>query len=280
MFHRSLNAGSSSSSSIRHINDKRFKCTSNPLATLHIPKQLILKVLVTYFMKMKHEQPKVEDYESETNNPPITEKRKRGSKNKEQILDTEQPPTKVSKSDNDEYQEDELLELNDEGLGEEEEDEEEYEDGEDEQEYDDGDEGEEENEVEDEGEGEENRISMDELKAHKIVEEFGRVPLEGTSFAKEPLEASPETVLAIAIDAMIKSRPISHELSQKTVNKILEAGYHDIQKLAKSSWEERTMVLKDGGYNRYREQGATNLGNLAELVEGKYGEYPQSKLKR
>ena len=185
-------------------------------------------------------------------------------------MDTEQPPTKVSKSDNDEYQEDELLELNDEGLGEEEEDEEEYEDGKDEQEYDDG----------DEGEGEENRSPMDELKAHKIVEEFGRVPLEGTSFAKEPLEASPETVLAIAIDAMIKSRPISHELSQKTVNKILEAGYHDIQKLAKSSWEERTMVLKDGGYNRYREQGATNLGNLAELVEGKYGEYPQSKLKR
>ena len=31
------------------------------------------------------------------------------------------------------------------------------------------------------------------------------------------------------------------------------------------------MVLKEGGYNRYREQGATNLGELAGLVLDKYG---------
>lgn len=34
------------------------------------------------------------------------------------------------------------------------------------------------------------------------------------------------------------------------------------------------MVLKDGGYNRYREQGATNLGELAELVLDVYGRPP------
>lgn len=219
-------------------------------------------------MKMKHEPPKVEDYESETPGPAITEKRKRGPKNQEPTLDTEQPPSKVPKPEKDENQEEELVEVDDEGLGEDDYEEDYEEDYEDEDGDGDGD--------EDDGEGEEDRTPIDERKAHKVVEEFGRGPLEGTSLAEEPLEASPETVLAIAIDAMIKSRPISHELSQKTVNKILEVGYHDIQKLANSSWEERTMVLKDGGYNRYREQGATNLGNLAELVEGKYGECLQS----
>ncbi|PYI01895.1 hypothetical protein BO78DRAFT_411039 [Aspergillus sclerotiicarbonarius CBS 121057] len=74
----------------------------------------------------------------------------------------------------------------------------------------------------------------------------------------------------MVIDAMLKSRPISHDLSQRAVNKVIEVGYHDIQKLGESSWEERTMVLKDGGYNRYREQGATNLGDLAELINEKY----------
>ncbi|OOF94600.1 hypothetical protein ASPCADRAFT_208244 [Aspergillus carbonarius ITEM 5010] len=69
---------------------------------------------------------------------------------------------------------------------------------------------------------------------------------------------------------MLKSRPISHDLSERAVKKVIEVGYHDIQKLGESSWEERTMVLKDGGYNRYREQGATNLGDLAELINEKY----------
>lgn len=148
------------------------------------------------------------------------------------------------------------------GIGEE--DEEEYDEGEE-----DGAEQDEEEEEQDEEEGEED---VDKLKAHKVIEEFGRAPLDGTPIAEKSLKATPETVLAIAIDAMIKSRPISHDISQKTVNKILEVGYHYIENLTESSWEERTMVLKDGGYNRYREQGATNLGNLADLVEGKYGE--------
>ena len=73
---------------------------------------------------------------------------------------------------------------------------------------------------------------------------------------------------------MIKSRPISHDLSQKAVSTLLKAGYHDIKTLEKSTWDERTMVLKDGGYNRYREQGATNLGELAELVLDVYGRPP------
>lgn len=211
---------------------------------------------------MRHQPPKVEDYESETPNPPTAEKRKRGVKSQAQPadVDTQQPPNKASKSVGKEEEQD--------GV---EEEEEEWEDDEgegDEEDYEEGDEEEEEEEEEEEGD----ETTVDKPKARKVVEEFGRGPLDGTTIAEKPLKATPETVLAIAIDAMIKSRPISHDLTQQTVNKILEVGYHDIQKLTESSWEERTMVLKDGGYNRYREQGATNLGNLADLVEGKYGE--------
>jgi hypothetical protein len=123
-------------------------------------------------------------------------------------------------------------------------------------------------------EDEENAKPSESPKVHKIIEEFGRQPLEGTPLAKEPLTGSPETVLAMVLDAMLKSRPISHDLSQRAVNKLIDEGYHDIRKLGESSWEERTMVLKDGGYNRYREQGATNLGDLADFVNGQYGTHP------
>lgn len=105
-----------------------------------------------------------------------------------------------------------------------------------------------------------------------VIGDYGTAPLAGTPIAEElPLSESPETVLAMVIDAMVKSRPISHDLAQKTTDRLLKEGYHDIDTLANSTWEERTKVLQEGGYNRYREQCATNLGGLAELVQDKYG---------
>jgi len=112
------------------------------------------------------------------------------------------------------------------------------------------------------------------LRVQKVLNEFGTPPLAGTPLAKEgPLSPTPETVLAMIMDAMIKSRPISHELAQQSVRHLIEVGYHDINKLYNSTWEERTDVLREGGYNRYREQGATNLGALAEFVQENYGMY-------
>ena len=207
---------------------------------------------------MKHEPPKVEDYsESDaTPNPPPVQKRKH-EKIQEQTpeteTDTQKPPNKASKSSNAPAKDEQDAESESEYV-----DEDGVEDGE----------GEEEEEDE---QGEEKESTIDEPKAHKVIEEFGRGPLDRTPLAQKPLTAAPEMVLAMAIDALLKSRPISHDLSQRAANKIIEVGYHEIETLGKSSWEERTMVLKDGGYNRYREQGATNLGDLAELVNGKYG---------
>lgn len=234
---------------------------------------------------MKHQPPKVEDYNSEdaTPKPPSTEKRKRGSKNYKQSqeqtpeLEAQQPPSKAAKSEapaeNGDAEEPEPEDNVEDG--------EDGEDGQKDEDYDEGDDGQGEEyegqEGEYEGQGEEDEeedqqnSTVDEPKAHKVIEEFGRAPLDRTPLANKTLTAAPEMILAMAIDAMLKSRPISHDLTQRAVSHVIEVGYHEIQNLGKSSWEERAMVLKDGGYNRYREQGATNLGNLVDLVDGKYG---------
>ncbi|KAL4802351.1 hypothetical protein BDV18DRAFT_147345 [Aspergillus unguis] len=107
-------------------------------------------------------------------------------------------------------------------------------------------------------------------KLQKTIEMYGRGPLEGTAIEKDALSGSSDTVLAMLMDAMLKSRPLSHELTDRTLRKLVEVGYHDINKLGNATWEERAMVLKDGGYNRYREQGSTNLGKLVEFVNEKY----------
>ncbi|KAL2862333.1 TVP15 family protein [Aspergillus lucknowensis] len=138
------------------------------------------------------------------------------------------------------------------------------------------DEGEEEEEGEEEVEEEEDsgpkraRESPSGQKLQKTIETYGHTPLEGTAIEEKALTGSPDTIFAMLFDAMLKSKPISHGLTDQTVHKLIDVGYHDIKKLGNASWEERAMVLKDGGYNRYREQGSTNLGELVNLVNEKY----------
>lgn len=242
---------------------------------------------------MTYKPPKVEEDYSDTSEP---QKRKRDEKYPElepatpqQEFETEkqQPPNKAFKPDETPTAEDEINaegEVNDEEEedfsdvyeeGEEDRIEGENDNNEDEgiEEEEDEDEEEEDEEEDDEKEENEEDTGKHGPKVQKAIDKLGRCPLDGTKIAQKPLTASPETLLAMVIDAMLKSRPISHDLTQRTITKVIDAGYHDIRKLGDSSWEERTMILKDGGYNRYREQGATNLGELAELVAGKYGTY-------
>ncbi|KAJ6005767.1 TruB pseudouridylate synthase (N terminal domain) family protein [Penicillium sp. IBT 35674x] len=104
-----------------------------------------------------------------------------------------------------------------------------------------------------------------------VISEFGQLPLAGTTIANQShLDASPDTLLAMVLDVIVKSRPISHNLTQKTINHLLDEGYHHIDVLATTTWEERTKVLEEGGYNRYREQCATYLGSLSDIVVNKY----------
>ncbi|KAL8934647.1 MAG: hypothetical protein Q9216_005800 [Gyalolechia sp. 2 TL-2023] len=78
-------------------------------------------------------------------------------------------------------------------------------------------------------------------------------------------------VLVLVYNAMLTSARISHELAFKSVKCLIEEGYQDIESLSKNTWQERTEVLTRGGYTRYREKTATALGDLADLVNEKYG---------
>ncbi|KAJ5654138.1 hypothetical protein N7490_001141 [Penicillium lividum] len=106
---------------------------------------------------------------------------------------------------------------------------------------------------------------------HSVISRFGQPPLAGTTIASQSrLDASPDTVLAMVLDSMVKTGPISHNLTPKTVKHLLDEGYHHIDILATTTWEERTNVLREGGYNRYREQCATYMGSLSDIVSNKY----------
>ena len=101
---------------------------------------------------------------------------------------------------------------------------------------------------------------------HSMISKYGQPPLAGTSLGElSRLDATPDIVLAMTMDAMVKSRPISHNITRRTISKLIEEDYHNINTLANSAWDERTDVLREGGYNRYSEQCSTNLGGLETL---------------
>ena len=112
--------------------------------------------------------------------------------------------------------------------------------------------------------------SLDKSKLDAIMSAYGVLPLQDLGL-DEPDESTPETILALVLHAMLTSARISHELAYKSLKCLIEAGFHNLDTLKKSTWEARTEVLTKGGYTRYREKTATALGELADFIENKYG---------
>ncbi|KAI8966412.1 hypothetical protein F5Y11DRAFT_343474 [Daldinia sp. FL1419] len=101
-------------------------------------------------------------------------------------------------------------------------------------------------------------------KVDKLISQYGELPLIHTDLS-DPDKPTPDTVLALLLNAMLSSSRISHALAAKTVDLVIKAGYHKLDVLKKSTWEERTEVLTEGG-----EKTATMMGDLARLIEDEY----------
>ncbi|KIX02252.1 uncharacterized protein Z518_08191 [Rhinocladiella mackenziei CBS 650.93] len=103
----------------------------------------------------------------------------------------------------------------------------------------------------------------------KLIQEYGDLPLHDT-ILEQPDKAMPETVLALLLNAILSATRISHHLASKTTDLVIKAEYHKIHVLKKSTWEDRTDVLTEGGYTHYRERTAAMMGELADTIEEEY----------
>jgi len=103
----------------------------------------------------------------------------------------------------------------------------------------------------------------------KLITIYGVLPLEALGLP-EPTQPTAPNILALVFNAMLTSARISHNIANESVKCLIEAGYHDLDTLEKSTWQERTEVLTKGGYTHYREKTATALGDLAKIVRENY----------
>jgi hypothetical protein len=102
-----------------------------------------------------------------------------------------------------------------------------------------------------------------------FIQKNGFMPLSGLGL-KDPESPTAETVLAHIFNALLSSGRIGHSIAHKTLQCLIDAKYHQHETLKKSSWEERTQVLTEGGYTHYREKTSTFLGELVDLIETQY----------
>ena len=96
----------------------------------------------------------------------------------------------------------------------------------------------------------------------------------GTTFAEQArirLQDKPSPWYRLLVLSTLLSARISADLAVAAARELSSAGYRTPLAMGKASWQNRVDALGRGGYRRYDERTATQLGDGAELVLQRYG---------
>ncbi|MFD8226091.1 endonuclease [Streptomyces massasporeus] len=110
--------------------------------------------------------------------------------------------------------------------------------------------------------GREERVVRDLVGAH------GRTYAEEAGIA---LKDTPQPLYRLLVLSHLLSARIRGSIALATARALHEAGLRDPRRMARSSWQERVDALGRGGYRRYDERTATQLGEAAELLNDRWG---------
>ncbi|MGN9758450.1 endonuclease [Streptomyces sp. SD31] len=100
------------------------------------------------------------------------------------------------------------------------------------------------------------------------------VDAHGETFAEEagiPLKDTPQSLYRLLVLALLLSARIRGSIALDTARELYEAGLRDPRRMADADWQERVDALGRGGYRRYDERTATQLGDGAELLTERWG---------
>ncbi|MGK5546156.1 endonuclease [Streptomyces sp. URMC 127] len=96
----------------------------------------------------------------------------------------------------------------------------------------------------------------------------------GQTYAEEAgirLKDTPQPLYRLAVLACLLSARIRASVAVETARCLAEAGMKDPRRMAGATWQQRVDALGKGGYRRYDERTATQLGDGAQLLLDRYG---------
>ncbi|MFG3115058.1 endonuclease [Streptomyces sp. NPDC048197] len=96
----------------------------------------------------------------------------------------------------------------------------------------------------------------------------------GTTYAQESgirLRNTPQPLYQVLVLAHLLSARIRASVAVASARALFEAGLRTPRRMADATWQQRVDALGEGGYRRYDERTATQLGDAAEVLLDEYG---------
>ncbi len=97
----------------------------------------------------------------------------------------------------------------------------------------------------------------------------------GLTFSKELGIAveknAPSPLFRLLCASLLFSARISAQIAVRAAKALEKEGWTTPQKMAASTWEERTKTLNEAGYARYDERTSAMLGDTTEMLLARYG---------
>ncbi|MEV4230466.1 endonuclease [Streptomyces bobili] len=109
-------------------------------------------------------------------------------------------------------------------------------------------------------------------KQQHVIEEL--VSSHGRTYAEEAgiwLKNTPQPLYRTLVLAHLLSARIRASTAVAAARALSEAGMRDPRSMAEATWQQRVDALGRGGYRRYDERTATQLGEAAELLTERWG---------
>ncbi|MGC0328382.1 endonuclease III [Streptomyces sp. SAI-170] len=95
----------------------------------------------------------------------------------------------------------------------------------------------------------------------------------GRTYAEEAgitLRDTPQPLYRLLVLALLLSARIRASVAVAAARELYAAGLRDPRRMAAADWQQRVDALGRGGYRRYDERTATQLGDGAELLSERY----------
>lgn len=104
--------------------------------------------------------------------------------------------------------------------------------------------------------------------AEAVLDRHGRTYAEEIGF--DPTRNKPAALFRLLTASLLFSARISAQIAVAAARALAEQGWTTPEKLAASTWQERTRTLNESGYARYDERTATMLGETVELLQDRW----------
>lgn len=107
-----------------------------------------------------------------------------------------------------------------------------------------------------------------EASVRLLLERHGRTFAEDAGIT---LRDKPAPLWQLLVLSLLVSARISSETATASARELFRSGFRTPATMRDSTWQQRVDALGRGGYRRYDERTATQLGELADAVLERYG---------